>query len=75
MTEQEKIAIYREFMSGKTDAQIATIRHKRAVSADKGSMAHFCTFLAKEYQTPKTHAWAIYKCDYYETWIGDLPND
>jgi hypothetical protein len=75
MTDPEMIAVYREFMDGKTESQIATIRYNRARSTDKGSMAYFVAFLAKEYQVPKTSAWAIYKCDFYKTWIGDLPND
>lgn len=74
MTEQEMIATYRTFIQGK-DADLQTLRHEMMVSHDKGSMSHFIAFLAEKYKVSKMEARAIYKCLYYETWIGDLKND
>jgi hypothetical protein len=75
MTDAQMIETYKQFKKGKTNAEFAPIRHEMMVSYDKGSMSHFCAFLAEKYQTAFADALAIYKCLYHETWIRDLKND
>ena len=75
MTEQNMIVVYRDFTKGKSEAEMDAIRHEMMVSHDKGSMVHFTDYLLRKYGTPKLDARKIYKCLYYETWIGELDND